>query len=304
MATPTFDKKIYLPVIGILLVAVIALLTRFVFVKSARVNAKVSKNKLLVNETFAFEDNSEFAKKWKWEFGDGVIAYDRGGSYQYTEPGSYMIRLTLNDVMTDTFYVSVRDTTTLSPIVQDSLMQISGPEIGMQFENLIFRAEGKGARLFHWQFGDDKREDSRNAFVFHTYDKPGNYIVELFTDVSEYPIRLPVKILPAFEGSGIEAPPTATEKLGKADDDFKFRLQQIADHKDFEGNYRYLLSRYLCGNEKVVVMVNGGKYNEFFTYCAGLHYDKNIYIQQVKVSVDTAMTCVTRVEVSQQTQTL
>lgn len=302
MATENFDKKIYLPIIGILIVAVAALLIRFVFTGSKEVNAKISKNRLVVNEPFNFEDNSGFAKKWRWEFGDGEVSYNRGGLYRYALPGNYKLRLTINDKYTDTFYVSVRDTAMPAVVVQDSLMRIDGPAIAMQFENLIFRADGKGASMFRWSFGDAKNEDTRDPFVFHTYEQPGNYIVELYTNINQYPIRLPVKVLPAFQGAGIE--PNTGDKLTGYDEDFKLHLQKIADHKDFDFHYRYLVNTYLCNNEKVAVMINGQNYNEFFSYCAGLHYDKNIYIQQVKVAVDTSLTCVTRVEVSQQKQNL
>ncbi|PZF73591.1 PKD domain-containing protein [Taibaiella soli] len=302
MASENFDKKIYLPVIAILVVAVAVLLIKFVFTGDKDVNAKISKNALYVNEPFNFEDNSGFAHKWKWEFGDGVISYDRGGQYHYSHPGTFMLRLTINDKMVDTFFVSVRDTARVE-VVQDSIMRIDGPAVGMQFENLIFRAEGKGAKLFRWEFGDDKKGDTRDPFTFHTFDQPGNYIVELYTDINQYPIRLPIKILPAFQGVGMEGP-NANDKLGKFDEDFKIHLQKIADHKNFDDNYQYLVNKYLCNNEKIVVVVNGQKYNEFFSYCAGLHYDNNVYIQQVKVAVDTSLTCVKRLEIAQQKQNL
>lgn len=301
MASENFDKKIYLPVIGVLVVVIAALLIRFVFTGSKDVNAKVSKNKLVVNESFNFEDNSGFAKKWKWEFGDGVISYDRGGQYHYTQPGNYKLRLTVNDQYSDTFFVSVRDTSSPVAVVQDSLFRIEGPNVGMQFQNLIFRANGKGASMFRWDFGDMKTEDTREPYVSHMFEQPGNYTVELHTNITQYPVQLNVNIMPAFQGG---TQPDAGDKLRAFDDDFKIHLQKIADHKDFDFHYRYLVNKYLCNNEKVAVMINGQSYNEFFSYCAGLHYDKNIYIQQVKVAVDTSLTCVTRVEVSQQKQNL
>ncbi|RYD53152.1 MAG: PKD domain-containing protein [Sphingobacteriales bacterium] len=306
MSRLNFDRKFYLPVVGILLTAVLALLARHFITFDKEVVAKISKNKLAVNEPFSFEDNSTFARKWKWEFGDGVISYDRGGRYQYPQSGNYQIRLTINEEQTDTFFVSVRDTVVVVQEARDSIARIDGPSVGMQFENLIFRAEGRGARLFRWDFGDNQNERSSAPFVFHTYEKPGNYVVSLYTDINTYPISLTVKVLPAFETAAATVPsgPTPTESLNKIDDDFKLRLQQIADHKNFDANYRYLLNQYLCGKEKVVVTVNGQKYNEFFTYCAGLHYDKNIFIQEVKTSVDTSFHCVTRVEVTQQSQSL
>ncbi len=302
MATSPLDRKVLFPVIAILAVTVIALLIRFVFIQRVDVNAKVSKNKLVVGENFQFEDNSTHAKKWKWEFGDGVVAYDRGGQYRYAGQGNYKVRLLINDAPADSFFVTVRDTAVVQAVVADSLMRIEGPAVAMQFENLIFRATGANANLFRWEFGDAKAGDTRDPFVFHTYEQPGDYVVRLTTNASQYPIRLPVKVLPAYQAPAPAKNPM--DKMASSDDDFKWHLQQIADHKDFEYHYGYLVNKYLCGNEKVAVMVNGDKYNEFWTYCSGLHYDKSIFIAQAKVSMDTSMTCVTRVEIAQQQQNL
>lgn len=302
MAVSSLDRKVLFPIIAILGVTVLALLIRFVFIQRVEVAAKISKNKLVVGESFSFEDNSKHASKWKWEFGDGVISYDRGGQYRYGAGGNYKVRLTINDVLADSFFVTVRDTTTPRVAVVDSMVRIDGPAVAMQFENLIFRASGTGATLFRWDFGDAKTNDTRDPFVFHTYEQPGDYVVQLSTNLNQYPVRLPVKVLPAFREAAPAGNPMA--KMTAADDDFKYHLQQIADHKDFDYHYGYLVGRYLCGNEKVAVMVNGQRYNEFFTYCTGLHYDKSIYIEQAKISMDTSMTCVTRVEVAQQKQNL
>jgi len=302
MAVSALDRKVLIPVIAILVVTIIALLIRFVFIQKVDVNAKVSNNKLVVGEAFAFEDNSSHAEKWKWEFGDGVVAYERGGQYRYSAQGNYKVRLTINDLPADSFFVTVRDTTTVQQVVVDSLIRIEGPAVAMQFENLIFRATGDNATLFRWEFGDAKRSDTRDPFVFHTFEQPGDYVVRLTTNSTQYPVRLAVKVLPAYQAPQPTAGPM--DKMRQSDDDFKYHLQQIADHKDFDYHYNYLVNRYLCGNEKVVVTVNGDKFNEFWTYCSGLHYDRNIFIAQAKVSMDTALTCVTRVEISQQQQNL
>ena len=51
------------------------------------------------------------------------------------------------------------------------------------------------------------------------------------------------------------------------DDDFKFHLQKIADGNNFNEHYKYLLNKYLCGNENAVMKVNNSKINNFFYYC-------------------------------------
>ena len=181
--------------------------------------------------------------------------------------------------------------------ITDSITTIEAPKQAMQFENVIFRANTKNAKLFSWKFGESGTIDSKEQMVIYAYQNPGDYVVSLYTDETEYALTHKIRILPSFK--------TLTDSLSvddlyqKIDDDFKYHLQQIANGASFNQHYNYLLNKYLCKNENAPIKVNTSKINTFYYYCAGLRFDKNSLIQSVKVSFDEEMNCVTKVDIVQ-----
>jgi hypothetical protein len=181
--------------------------------------------------------------------------------------------------------------------IKDSVTTIEAPTQAMQFENVIFRANTKTAKLFSWKFGESGTIDSKDQMFIYAYQNPGNYTVTLYTDETEYPIPHNIKILPSFKVMNDSI--SVDDIYQKIDDDFKYHLQQIANGSNFNQHYNYLLNKYLCKNENAPIKVNTSKINTFYYYCAGLQFDKNSIIQSVKVSFDEAMNCVTKVDIIQ-----
>ncbi len=55
----------------------------------------------VVNETIMFTDQSSdadgFITKWEWDFGDGTTSTEQSPFHRYTQPGEYVVRLTVTD---------------------------------------------------------------------------------------------------------------------------------------------------------------------------------------------------------------
>jgi len=294
------DKRFYITLLLIVLLVGLVWASRILYPSSYDIEAGISQRNLKLSDSLQFVDQTSFAKKWHWDFGNGVVAFDKSGYYRYNNPGNYIITLTINDKYVDTFHVNVASKIVL-PTLQDTILTIEGPTTAMQNESLVFRVKGTGAKMYRWTFGDNKKEDAKDPFVLHTYDQPGTYIIELYTDISQYPVRFPISISPSFMGS-LGDSSSVDDKFRAIDEDFRIHLQKIANHENFKLHYYYLVNKYLCRNEKIPVVINGQKFNEFFSYCSGLYYDNRVYIQQAKVTVDPAFTCVTKIEINQQKQ--
>ncbi|WP_131535972.1 PKD domain-containing protein [Pedobacter nototheniae] len=261
------------------------------------INAGVSPRTLSTKDSIVFKDSSDFAKKWMWNFGDGNISFSKSGKHRFTKAGNYMVQLKINASYLDTFYVTVKDTALIVPLI-DSIAIIEAPKTGLQFENLTFRAIGKGATQYRWKFGETNFIDSKEKFVQYFYKEPGTYTVLLYTDNSEYPIRHKINILPSFK--------LAEDSLVNVEDvyskygvDFKSHLQKIANGEKFNEHYYYLIKKYLCGNEKTVVKINGQKINDFNSYCLGLQFESKLTIQAVKLTPNEEQNCIKMIEVKQ-----
>ncbi|SHF24051.1 PKD domain-containing protein [Chryseobacterium vrystaatense] len=292
-------KNIIIGVIATLLIAaLVALWLQKKVIHSADdIVAVVYPSSLSVGDTLLFEDKTQFAKAKKWNFGDGSTSDQNRGIHFYNKPGYYSVSLIIDNKYTKTFAVMVsarqmkqKDSTKIATTIE-------APAQAMQNENVQFRAVSDATR-FAWKFGETGNTDAKDKMFIYAYKKPGDYRVTLLTDESEEPIYHMIKILPTYNSLEQDEVPVE-DVYKKIDDDFKYHLQQIANGNSFNMHYNYLLRTYLCNNENTVVKVSDSKANNFYMYCAGLQFDKNVVIQSVKVNLDDKQICVTKVDINQ-----
>lgn len=245
-----------------------------------------------------FADSTQEAGRWRWEFGNGQESRQARGRFYYYQPGTYLIRLTVDKEITRTFSVVI----TPKPLAdgQDSLVRIQGPTSGYEKEKLVFTAVGGRARQFSWRFGSSGQVDSRDQTAIFSYPavenytRPRQYTVELMTDVTKYPIRQQVTIVRGYN----KFAPTV-DTLDNVGNDIRQRLQLIANGQAFNLHYNYLLKKYLCSQNNAPVRINNLKANDFYSYCMGLQFDRGVRIDAVAVVADTVTSCVQRLNVTQ-----
>lgn len=259
--------------------------------------ARVSAISIPVNKPLYFSDSTKSASSWQWLFGDGFSATSKKGAHVYKRPGRYLIKLIVDYELTQMMEVNITDL----PMVTDNtneIISIDGPLSGFQGEYLLFTADGNDSH-WRWNMGENAGVDSRDSKVMYKYDRPGTYNIRLMSESSKYPALFVVKILPQFRGRDADDESGAMDEINK---DIRKRLQAIANGRDFNENYYYLVNKYLCQNEHVPVIVDGKKANDFFSYCMGLRLDAGTVIGAVasdrRVSSDTTQ-CVRNIRVKQ-----
>ncbi len=292
-------KNIIIGVIATLLIAALVALwlQKKVIHSSDDIVAAVNPSTIAVGDTLRFEDMTSFAKTRKWNFGDGTTSDKSKGFHFYARPGYYQITLIIDNQYSKSFPVMVSARSLPKP--KDSIKVrtlIDAPSEAVQFINVQFRAISD-AEQFTWKFGETGNIDSKEKLTFYAYQKPGDYVVKLYTNENEEPILHHIKITQAYDDLKEEV--SVEDVYAKIDDDFKKHLQQIAYGNDFNMHYNYLLRTYLCNNENTIVKVSDSKVNNFYMYCAGLQFDKNTIIQTVKVNFDETQKCVTKVDITQ-----
>ena len=155
------------------------------------------------------------------------------------------------------------------------------PKEAIQGENIIFRGEGHDEQ-WRWEFGETGMIDSREKTTLYAYTEPGEYEVLLNTENTRYPIRHRINILPYYSEND------STDVMVLIGLDIKEKLQNIADGKPFNVNYNYVVDKYFNNNPNTLVIINNNKYNDFYSYCQGLHHigRKETIIQNVIVETE------------------
>ncbi len=225
-------------------------------------------------------------RKLIWHLGNGdTLSRNDNVQYVYKKAGRYLVSLTDSDKKISTSqYVKV--VSGKEYVTRDSIPKIHGVSEGYQGEELVFSAEGPGIDTWYWEFGETGTVDAYKRQVVYIYNTPGTYQVKLLTNTTEYPIYHTVTILPRFER--IEET-VAVDSLSLAAEDIKEKLQAIAntkvkDRSLYHKNVNYIKNTYLCDKpEEVVVVVNGGKFNDFYSYCQGLHFLEGAKKNRLKI---------------------
>jgi len=130
----------------------------------------------------AFESLARNAKKWAWDFGDGSTSTDLDPIHNYSEPGLYTVRLSVeNDIGRDERirekYVKVAHPD--EPIADFRAL----PREGEKPLSVYFEDMSSGVMTeWSWDFGDlrsgtDRVSSERNPT--HVYKTPGRYTVRL-----------------------------------------------------------------------------------------------------------------------------
>ncbi len=295
------SSKIFLIIAILLAVTVLAAMIFFIkyFTKTEeKINAKVHRTEIYIDEDLVFVDNTKGAKEWLWEFGNGDSSDKQQGHYKFKEPGSYVVRLTVNKNLREQFIIIVHDP--LPVIIQDTVLFVTGPTGGVVFEELRLEANGIG-EIFEWSFGETGRVDIIGRSALYTYSKPGTYKVKLRSDKSGELAVHEVRIIDptADLTMEIEAPGSGAQKLL---DDLRAQIQAIADGADFNSKYNYILTTFLCNNDNVKVnveMEGARKQVPLYTYLMGLTFSNRIIIEEVKVSLMPNSECANILHVKQ-----
>lgn len=287
--------------LAVLLLSGLIFLFKSSLFEKRTIEARILKDEIYLNEDLVYTDNTPKAAKWQWEFGNGEKSATQNGSYHYSKPGSYIVRLTVDGELREQFPVNVRDT--IRSIV-DSVLTISGPTAGVVNEEVRLEGDGEG-KNFEWSFGETGRVDVKGKTALYTYRAPGKYVVRLRSDKSARPIYHTILITdPNSEIVEDLVAPGDGER--KTIDDIRARLQAIANGADFNSNYYYLVNKYMCGNEKVTVNVemNGKKkQTDIYSYCMGLTFGGEIAVDEAQLTIKPNSSCASLVSIKQHSAT-
>lgn len=281
-------------VIAVLAVVITAVILSIRACQSApEVKASLSDVEIEVGESFVYADSTRNAGTWLWEFGDNKMSGERRGIYAYGQAGQYKVRLTVNSKYEKLFIVNVKE---VDKGKLSRLVEIDAPSTAMQGEYIVFNGIGND-KQWQWEFGESGIVDAREKSPLYAYSKPGIYQVKLRTENTQYPVVHKIEVVPGYSKND------STDVLSVIGADIREKLQAISDGKSFNSNYRYIVRKYMCLDEKTEVVINNNKYNDIYSYCQGLAATgrgRKTVIEHVAVEIpDLESGCVSKVIVIQ-----
>jgi PKD repeat protein len=264
------------------------------------VQAAVFPRELTVKDVIYYSDSSAHTISRLWEFGsNGNHTSKAKGYYQFRKPGRYLIKLTINNKLADTFLVNVKAIKdTYKP---DTAFTIYASTTGIAGQNVLFKIRGANVGWAEWSFGESGRIDSRDIETFHSYSAAGKYEVKLVTDLNQNnPIYHTITISPAYKLRDNVITAEETGKGGPSEgNDLKQYIQKIASGGNFNTNYHYIIDHFLCNNTHVAVTTNGKGGNDFYSYCQNLQLNSGITIDNVATESDPKTGCVSKLIITQ-----
>lgn len=286
---------IYLLLAGILYVSISAF-------KDNPIKASLYPLNIHLNEPIYFSDSTANVSSIIWEFGNGEKNEKSKGTYTFKEIGKYKVRLTINNESRRTFLVDVSPAIIHNKI--DSSVKIIADKSGIVNQKIHFKALGKNIAWCEWYFKGMGKIESRALETFYSYAKPGMYEVYLITNLNfNKPQKHIIEIEPEYKiTENIVIKPKEKTPAGAKEektDEFKIKLQELTTGNDFNTTYNFILKKYLCGNAKTPVVINGGKSIDFYSYCQGIQINSNISIKAATLDINSKNNCPARIIITQ-----
>ncbi len=124
-----------------------------------------------------FNDSSENATGWNWDFGNGVNSTEQNPTHTYSAAGNYTVNLTTSngngtDSKLATINVSEQPVAVLPVANFSTSVTIGSVPLSVQFTDL-----SENVTEWNWNFGDGANSVEQNPM--HTYSTEGNYTVTL-----------------------------------------------------------------------------------------------------------------------------
>ncbi len=125
-------------------------------------------------EEIEFNDVSQDARTWSWDFGDGGTSIDQYPRHTYTTPGVYTISLTVTNACGEDTETREEYITIYPAPIADFGTEVTGYCLS---DPVYFYDRSTYADTWHWDFGDGNTSDDRNPT--HTYAATGVYTISL-----------------------------------------------------------------------------------------------------------------------------
>jgi PKD repeat protein len=323
---PNIDPKIFASFGIITLLSLIFLLYQsFRHVDCENANYYIHADEYMVNRVVEFNDNTDGAKSWEWDFGDSTAVDKRQRTlHSYKKPGEYIVKLKINGNCTHEKLV------TITSISQQTgyLPSIISPNVVTVGEIVSFDAEKEGGESWEWSFGETANTDALgkspvykfktvgdkkitlivNGDMEHTavktiYVAPKTITAKQKTDMKSYEFERPHIAFSLPQGAAQKdplvdmlqyipvSPKSKTKKDSlavekKAPEISNEQFQLLLNQVAAQSKTKDDFKDYLCGKYDIPVVVNDNKLIPFDQFCQNIA-GKKIKITALRMNKDS-----------------
>jgi len=133
------------------------------------------------DELIQFKDFTAKGQTYEWDFGDkSDISNDKSPVHVYKKPGTYTIKLTVNNISSATKKITILEK---NPEPDKALTpNFSTPANIITGKPVTFTCTTRGASSWEWRFGETGKADAFKRTATYTYKKPGKKTICLIID--------------------------------------------------------------------------------------------------------------------------
>ena len=262
--------------------------------REVKASVVTSETEVRVGSPIIFQDNTEEAKTWDWDFGDSTAhSPDRTPQHIFSKEGAYNVVLKVNGRCPGYLTVNVLPLVEMVKVDTNLVTgQIVAPASAYVGQVVKFKdASGKGTS-WEWSFGESGKTDATEKEPSYTFKSPGVHEVTLMINGTGKPVKHKIFIQPAPAKAGGAKAPNISEA------EFKLKLKAIIAQQ-LKGATD--LSAYICDYVSMPITVNGQQ-RALSSYCDGLYMSgKSVKeINSVKLTHDPTTNCIVAIEIIQE----
>jgi PKD repeat protein len=289
------NKRIIYIVLGLVLLVGLCFLIWYLMSSSSNeIKVKFEKrpDEVFPGVEVTFEDKTEGAETWQWDFGDegNEEAHERVVYHTYEYPGEYTVKLIVNGEYSDSLIVTVKEAV-VDLVDDDPEVIITGPTEFFQGEQVEFFDNTPGATTWEWKFGETGQIDATSNPAFYTFQNVNrNAQVSVRNNVSKKTGILSVTVkrkkTQTPTGGGTPAP----KKLKYSENDFKTMCQNLINSgADPTDSFQAFRDGIAGGDGSIEVRVkedNKTRKKDLSAFMQSLGFKKGKTIESVKFEKD------------------
>ncbi|WP_299888149.1 PKD domain-containing protein [uncultured Lacinutrix sp.] len=320
-ASNHIDKSVIYVFLAVFLISVSVFAYRYsIYSPCKDVNFAINTKERTVETLIKFEDLTEQAQTWQWDFGDDTPKSSQKTPFHiYKEPGEYTVKLLVNNICERTEVITIEQKEEVIDSTKYPVFNVQKTiKVG---QKLIVKDETDNASTWEWRFGENAGVDATSKNASYIYEKPGlksitlivngdeNFITKKIIDV--IPIKevkedildkpkvfvKPRVVIKDKPDIVIKDKPDGAEKIKKipyiSESDFSKKLMRVAKEEMSAKQF----SEYFCGDINKPIIVNG-KNTTFLLFCEKISGKKRTKIKKLQIfRSNKGSNCITNVTI-------